>query len=115
MLVCSTPVLVPAVGAFLLNFLTVAANILVAVAVAAAVIGALWLVIEGLAKAAEERREREEAHRRWYNSLSAQEKQTYQLERQTRLMEERQRRERYEQAAEAFRRGYQRGSRPPHR
>ncbi len=98
-------------AAFLLNFLTVVANILTvvanilaAVAVTAGIIGVAYLVIVGLMKAAEERRAREEAHRHWYNSLSEQEKQTYQLERQSRMMEEQRRIEQAERFAEAMRR-----------
>lgn len=99
-LVCSTPVLVPAMGVFLVLLL----NIVIVMVVAAGIIGVGYLVVVGLMKAAEERQAREEAHRRWYNSLSEQEKQTYQLERQSRMMEEQRRIEQAERFAEAMRR-----------
>lgn len=118
--------LVPAVGVLLLNLLTVAAGILtVAVsslipfAVVAAVIGALWLVIVRMANAAEERRAREEARekafRDWYNSLSEQEKQTYQMEQQTKLMKERERMRQRIEEAERLDRVFRRMNRRFHR
>lgn len=114
-LVCSTPILVPAAGSFLAFLFSLVVGVVIVVAAGAAIIGVGYLIIAGFGKVEQERRAREEAHNRWYNSLSPQQKQTYQMERQTRLMEERQRRERYEKAAEAFRQGYRRGSGPPRR
>ncbi len=76
-IVCSTPILVPAIGA-----------LLVGVAVTAGVIGIVWLFGWLIMQAVEAERVRKEEHRRWYNSLSESEKQTYQLEQQTKIAEQ---------------------------
>lgn len=102
-IICSTPVLVPAIG----TFLTMVISALAVIAVAAGAIGVVRLIVVGLKKGAEEQRARDEAHRRWYNSLSEHEKQTYQMEKQTRLMEARNRQAEWERwDREMRRKGY---------
>ncbi len=91
-IVCSTPVLMPAIGTLLVG---VAATV-VGLAVIAGVVGIGLFLGSLITKSMEEERARREAHRRWYNSLSEQQKQTYQMERQTRLMEEQRQWDHYE-------------------
>ncbi len=83
LIVCSTPILVPAI----VNFLAVAAAVMLIVAVVISIGALLVGVVMYLNEA-------EKEHNRWYNSLSESEKQTYQLKRQTQLMEEQNRRAR---------------------
>lgn len=95
-LICSVSITMPIFGAVVLTVLQVITGIVLTVVAAAGVIGIVWLIVQAVMKAAAEHQAREEAHRRWYASLSEQEKQTYQMERQTRLMEEKRRREQFE-------------------